>query len=113
MFESLQIDSGKKTIHQSHKNKITHKSLTMFNRMARHKDLLNVKDTQTGMAQIKVEDSFKCSVLKFQEQISHKDPTLQRFQLHFDVFQNNLDKLDEETGNGDFIDDISDQSEDM
>ena len=82
-FHSLQVDSGKKQIHQSHKTILTLKSLQMFNRMAKSKDILNLQESCKGTVQERVDDGYLCGVKKLIDRISGKDPTLRKFRLHF------------------------------
>lgn len=110
MFDSLQVDSWKKKIHQSHKNTVTLKSMPMFIRMAYHKDILSINKKATGEAQKKLADSLKSGV-KFQDQIIKKDPDLNRFRLHYGL--TNDEENDYEDGEEDLEEEADDLSSNM
>jgi hypothetical protein len=113
MFDSLQVDSGKSLIHQSHKNSVSLKSLSMFCRMAFHKDMLNIYKKNTGTAQPRISDSFKESIIKYQIQISSNDPNLKRYRQHYGVTHDYSNEADGEEDGEDSESDPSELSSDM
>ena len=82
-FHSLQIDSGKKPVHQSHKTIISPKSLQMFNRMANSKDILQLNPQTPAIEHKKVTDTYLGGISKFYDVISGNDPSLRKLRLHF------------------------------
>ncbi|KAA1095747.1 hypothetical protein PGTUg99_028084 [Puccinia graminis f. sp. tritici] len=83
MFHSMQIDSGKKRIHQSKKTTLTLQSLQMFCRIANTKDILDVDQKNIGSNKLKTDDSYKQGLKKFASEIRTKDQHLGRMRLHF------------------------------
>jgi hypothetical protein len=116
MFHSLQIDSGKKRVHQSTKIKLKLQSLQRFAQFANNKDILDlaradisveIHNTPSATNRVnmnekkqdsagKVQDSYKAGLLKIGNEIRSKDHDLSRLRLHFpkpapDVDEENAD----------------------
>jgi hypothetical protein len=84
MYLSLKKEKGTHLIHQSHKNIITVLSLENFLRMARNNDILDQfpLDSSTHIVP-DCEDTLHLGLSKLQDEISRKDPKLNRFKMHF------------------------------
>jgi hypothetical protein len=82
MFHSLKIDSGAALIHQSHKNKLDQRSLSMFMQMSNNRDILNLMANEPIRPIARVENTYLTGFAKFKKTIRTTDPQLSKFKKH-------------------------------
>ncbi|KAI7934321.1 hypothetical protein MJO28_017167 [Puccinia striiformis f. sp. tritici] len=86
LFHSMQVDSGKHRVYQSHKVTLSNNSLKLFRQMAVDSDILNQHNRTNHYRDLTIHDSLVEGVTCFQDIISHKDHTLSRLRSHIPVY---------------------------
>ncbi|KAI7943747.1 hypothetical protein MJO28_011275 [Puccinia striiformis f. sp. tritici] len=124
LFHSMQLDSGKERVYQSHKVTLSPNSLQLFRQMAFDSNLLDQYDRKNHYRDITIDDSLVEGVGCFQDIISHKDHNLSRLRSHIPTYHQRRDDeevsqarnmlmSDEDAMGSDKIMDESDNPEEM
>ncbi|KAA1074656.1 hypothetical protein PGT21_014869 [Puccinia graminis f. sp. tritici] len=82
LFLSLQVDSGKHRVYQSHKVTLSKSSLKSFQQMAHNSDILNQHNRTQYYRDLTIDSTYVEGLVSFQDIISHKDHDLSRLRSH-------------------------------
>jgi hypothetical protein len=94
LFHSMQVDSGKHRVYQSHKVTLSKNSLKLFRQMALDSDILDQFERSDYYHDLTINETLVEGVESFQEIISHKDHDLSRLRSHIPTY--NLQAKDSE-----------------
>ncbi|KAI7949862.1 hypothetical protein MJO28_008683 [Puccinia striiformis f. sp. tritici] len=86
LFHSMQVDSGKHRVYQSHKATLSSNSLKMFRQMAVDSDILDQHSRTNYYRDLTINDSLVEGVVSFQDIISYKDHNLTQLRSHIPTY---------------------------